>query len=825
MKSLITVFMVLALVPLTGQDLGILPSPQAISYLQALPFEVGALEFSAEADYEDPRARLGQQMIGEACRDWQGLSTDAAETLPVQVRIGDPTTDEIPETVRWKQRSEAYLIRIDDRGILICATDPAGLLYAAFTFRQLLAMRTVLPAVAIYDYPDFPYRGIMDDISRGPIPNLAFMKKQVEKFASLKLNVFSFYIEHVLRTERHHIYSPDDGLTLDELSELATYAAQFNIQLMGSFQSLGHFRNILRHPDYEKLGIGDRMLDPLNLESQDFLREIYSELIPVFNHEIFNINCDEAYDLRRGEALRILADSIGEGQIYLNHVKPLIEYVARSGKRPAMWGDLLLKHPEILPQIPKETVVFTWTYGREQDYSYWIDPLVEHGLSFVVCPGVLNSYKLWPDLFLARDNIRALCQEGFEKGASGVLTTVWDDGGRHFFETDWLGIAYAAEYSWNTSAQTDREVAKKYSRVCHRDTSALFHKFLMALSQLQEIEQLSQLDNRLLNICYRHGDEVAFIDTTHFHAIQSKLSKARRILDRLIKHVATLAPESLHEMEVWSLKLQEMQAAVTTPLVLLRHREILADGARSPARQQWQKELQKEKVKWQRLRQRFSHLWFYENRTPWYDDAVELYDCKIDALEAIRSMYGLKEEQVPDGKSKDAAPAFQIAPGLPMPYWLGAGPFPADDASGIDVDFFAAEMGEQQTRPGAIDYFLHPSGHHQGWNKIITTRSAQMELTDFYTADPYDVAYACCQVMCTEPVTIEAQLICDSPYRIFLNGHRLSPDPATNRLVLDLNKGRNDLMIKIAMTPTGDWDFSLFLLHEIFQHKYRYFVR
>ena len=48
---------------------------------------------------------------------------------------------------------------------------------------------------------------------------------------------------------------------------------------------------------------------------------------------------------------------------YGQHIMPLLDHVIELGKRPALWGDVLLQYPELLQDIPQETVVFTWNYN------------------------------------------------------------------------------------------------------------------------------------------------------------------------------------------------------------------------------------------------------------------------------------------------------------------------------------------------------------------------------------------------------------------------------------------------------------------------------
>ena len=74
-------------------------------------------------------------------------------------------------------------------------------------------------------------RGILDDISRGPLPTMDYFKSCIRRFAELKINTLTYYTEHVVRTKSHPEFAPPDALTPDEIEELSCYAQKHHINL------------------------------------------------------------------------------------------------------------------------------------------------------------------------------------------------------------------------------------------------------------------------------------------------------------------------------------------------------------------------------------------------------------------------------------------------------------------------------------------------------------------------------------------------------------------------------------------------------------------
>ncbi|WP_437920578.1 family 20 glycosylhydrolase [Sphingobacterium sp. LRF_L2] len=93
---------------------------------------------------------------------------------------------------------EAYKLYITKKGIVIEATDPAGVFYAIQSLQSLLgvsdfeALEVELPILEISDEPRFAYRGFMLDIARN-FKDKSTILKYLDLMARFKLNTFHFH--------------------------------------------------------------------------------------------------------------------------------------------------------------------------------------------------------------------------------------------------------------------------------------------------------------------------------------------------------------------------------------------------------------------------------------------------------------------------------------------------------------------------------------------------------------------------------------------------------------------------------------------------------
>lgn len=359
-----------------------------------------------------------------------------------------------------RNEDQAYRLTISKDRVLMEATSETGLFYAEQSLKQLhryaSTNRTEIPCMTILDWPDFKLRGWQDDISRGPIVSMDYLKQLIPQLAECKLNAFSLYTEHTFRTKSHPDIAPIDAFTAEEIEELDAFCKQYHIQLIGNQQCFAHFEEILKNPFYEYLADAPDNLNPGIEETYDFLEDLIREESQAYSSPLFNINCDETESLGSGKA-KAYVDSVGKETAYYLHINRVNEIVKRHGKRAMMWGDIADQHPEILNNLDKDIIFLAWSYAARDSYDEFLKPYVESGHEFIVAPGVSLSERVLPKYHEFMVNIPNLCRDGFRNGAVGVINTCWDDFGESLTNNALYGLLLGAEKSWNPMGKDEIE--------------------------------------------------------------------------------------------------------------------------------------------------------------------------------------------------------------------------------------------------------------------------------------------------------------------------------------------------------------------------------
>ena len=232
----------------------------------------------------------------------------------------------------------------------------AGLFYAVQTLRQLIRANRqgqALPCLKICDWPSLTWRGFSDDIRAAQAPRSIRSKREVDIGAGLKMNLFHYYIEHQFAFKKHPMIGPKDGsLTADELKALVAYAKRRHVEIWAASSPLGTWRPCSQHEQYAAVRENEGVLTPTKEETYKLLDDLYSEQVPLLPFPWFNVCCDEVYGLEQGPSKDLVA-KIGVGGVYVQHLRRVHDLLKNNyGKRMAMWGDILMDHPDKLDQIP-----------------------------------------------------------------------------------------------------------------------------------------------------------------------------------------------------------------------------------------------------------------------------------------------------------------------------------------------------------------------------------------------------------------------------------------------------------------------------------------
>ena len=444
--------------------------------------------------------------------------------LPRELAIGGdpPRRGAAPRFARdTALPAQGYAIHADREGVRVAHADDAGRRYAEDTLAQLArAHGGALPGVALRDWPDFPVRGFLLDVSRDRVPTRETLANLVMRLARLRFNHFELYTEHTFAFPGHEVVWRDASpITADDVRWLDRLCADHGIELAANQNTFGHMERWLRHAPYRERaeapdgwstpGGGQRppsVLAPTP-DNAAFALGLVRELARHFASRRVNINGDEPFELGTGRSREAVA-ARGRGRVYLEHLLRLVAGVHADGREALFWGDILHHHPELIAELPRrDAIALLWHYEAPdpplpdvvranlapygisaqmlRGFAGQVDAFAENAASFWVCPGTSSWNSLVGRLGNARANLRDAAEVGLARGATGFLLTDWGDNG-HLQPpaVSFAPMLDAAGLAWNAERHRDADLAAALDALVFEDGARELGSACVAMGEL-----------------------------------------------------------------------------------------------------------------------------------------------------------------------------------------------------------------------------------------------------------------------------------------------------------------------------------------------------
>ncbi|MGB6483617.1 MAG: glycoside hydrolase family 20 zincin-like fold domain-containing protein [Candidatus Acidiferrales bacterium] len=523
------------------------------------------------------------------------------------------------------------------------------------------------PAVAIRDWPAMKWRGVSVDISRGPIPTLAFMENQIRVLAGYKLNMYALYMEDVFTVAGNQLFAPPDALSPEEIKKLVAYAQEYYVTIVPELETYGHLHNILRYDLYSDLAEipHGSVLTPTQPGTYDLLGKMIAEMAPLFPGPFFHIGADETFELGEGKTKQLIAEK-GLGPVYLAHITKLDEMLKPFHKQTMFWADIAEKFPQLLPTLPKDLIAVVWTYDNAPSYDNRLKPFQDVGLPLFVSPGITSWRRVYPDFNYSFMNIRNLTRDGQKYGALGMLNTDWKDMGEELGGMDWPGLVFGAACAWQAGESSVEQFRDSYDWAFYRNTDHTFEDILDRLAAT----------NTLLDGVKLEGTHVAYFWADPFSTVGSEYAEtaapvtqemrvdAERAWEALLENraKARLNADTLDDLIFAAQRLdtmgmkfeytQEMSEAYWDAYMdMNRTSHVLGDLERISS---VNGDLQDLREKLNELRGEYAERWRAENSEAWLSNVLVRYDAlentvqeKINTIDALEESFPRVRELPP----------------------------------------------------------------------------------------------------------------------------------------------------------------------------------
>ena len=466
-------------------QLTLLPMPRELREERTLPLTGGVAVVCTACDAEDTFAA---DDLGLFLRQ---MGVETAAGAPVTISLHRSTSPQGQQALGASRltpemQAEGYAVLPYGNGIAVVAATPEGLFYGAQTVKQLVETSgtggAMLHLVTIRDWPAMRYRGLHDDLSRGPVPTLEFQKKQIRTLAAYKANVYSPYFENTMQYLSDPLAAPPGGsISPAEARELVAYAAKYHVTIIPEQEAFGHLHFMLEQEMYAPLAETPHghVIAPGAPGGIPFIDRMFRELARDYPGPFLHLGADETLELGKG-ASKADVDARGLGPVYLDFLKKIVTDLKPLNRTFLFWGDVAQKEPALVKALPadfkRSTIAVAWEYNPHPSFVPYVKPYTDANLPCWVAPGVNNWNRVFPDNNLALENIQGFTAQGQNSGCGGQLNTVWDDDGEALFNANWYGVLFGAAAAWQPGQSSIPQFQRSYGRVFHGDATGKIDK-------------------------------------------------------------------------------------------------------------------------------------------------------------------------------------------------------------------------------------------------------------------------------------------------------------------------------------------------------------
>jgi len=476
----------------------LLPRPQKVQYgAGRLTIRGLGVRFATPPANEDRFAaaelsRLLLDRTGLRIALWETATSGPAVVLN---RTGPVDALPVPDEQPGPDSREAYHLKAGPGGVEIRARSSAGVFYGVQTLAQLVegeGEAAALPEIEVDDWASLAYRGPMVDMSHGALPTEDDVKRQLDFLARWKTNQYYFYNEASIELDGYPLLNPEGRFTQDQVRRIIAYGRDRHIDVIPCLELYGHLHDLFRIERYADLGAGPHSeeFNPANPKVLALLTDWADQLSRLFPSPFVHIGFDETWQIEKA------AQQQGAGatpaKLFVQQLSNVARLFQSHGKRVMAWGDIMVKYPEIVAQLPPGIIAVAWYYEPTPDpeYKKWLAPLVAKNIPHIVATGVTSWNQIAPDYDTTFANIDTFLAAGRRSHALGLMNTVWTDDAQNLIRMSWPGMAYGAAAPWQSEPMDSARFFQDYAGLMY--PAAVAPHVGTALEKLRQAETALQ---------------------------------------------------------------------------------------------------------------------------------------------------------------------------------------------------------------------------------------------------------------------------------------------------------------------------------------------
>lgn len=301
--------------------------------------------------------------------------------------------------------------------------------------------------------------GVMLDCSRNAVMKVEKLKEFIDVLHKAGYNALELYLEDTYEVECEPYFGYMRGrYTIEEIREVDAYAKENGVELIPAVQTLAHFTNLVKLPQYAPITDVNDILLIDDDKTYELIDKMFSSLSKAFSTREINIGMDEAHMVGLGRYLD-LHGYCDRYEILLRHLNKVAKIAEKYGFNAHMWSDMffrLANHgsyygkgqvipKEICDKVPANVSPVYWDYYHtdEADYDAMITSHKAFGKELWFAGGAWSWVGFAPHNDFTLKSMLPAMRSAVKNGVENVLITMWGDNGKECSSFALLPSLYA----------------------------------------------------------------------------------------------------------------------------------------------------------------------------------------------------------------------------------------------------------------------------------------------------------------------------------------------------------------------------------------------
>ena len=161
--------------------------------------------------------------------------------------------------------------------------------------------------------------------------------------------------------------NPEARFTQDQVRQIIAYGRERHIDVIPCLELYGHLHDLFRIEKYADLSDFPHggEFNPSNPKVKALLSDWVDQFAQLFPSAFVHIGFDETWEIDKAAK----QEGIGAtpAKLFIAQLNNVANRFEQHGRRVMAWGDIMVKYPDIVAQLPPGIIAGAWYYAATPD--------------------------------------------------------------------------------------------------------------------------------------------------------------------------------------------------------------------------------------------------------------------------------------------------------------------------------------------------------------------------------------------------------------------------------------------------------------------------